>query len=278
METIDFAPAASLSLEALADLFTRSFEQYFYPGTMTAADLAARVRVEQIDLWRSTVLRVAEEPAGLALLAVRPGEAWCGGFGIVLARRGQGLAQQLADAMVSGARVSGAPKLRLEVLARNERAVRVYRRAGFRTLRDLLVLEWRRPEGHAPAGTPVMGEAEPRALLRHFDALHRQPAAWQRDLPALLARSGLRGYALGPAESPRAYALVQPAADGAARIADLAATDEGAARVVADGLQARYARLISVNEPEGSPQALALAAAGFAEVDRQHEMELSMGG
>ena len=70
-EDIRFISAGTLTLEGLAELFTRSFEQYFYPGAVTAADLARRVRVEQIDLWRSPVLVVDGEPAGLALLGLR---------------------------------------------------------------------------------------------------------------------------------------------------------------------------------------------------------------
>src|SRR5690242_5016483 len=63
-----FAPAAAYTLDALSDIFTRSFENYFYPGTTTAAILAARVRTEQIDLQHSLVMCVGDDPAGLALL------------------------------------------------------------------------------------------------------------------------------------------------------------------------------------------------------------------
>jgi GNAT superfamily N-acetyltransferase len=273
-DSIEYIPAAALSLEALADLFTRSFEGYFYPAEMSAADLAWRIRIEAIDLWRSAVLRVGGEPAGLALLAVRADAAWCGGFGIMAGRRGQGLAQGLAEEMVSRAREAGVRRLRLEVLTRNERAARVYERAGLQTVRDLLVLGWQRPDGAPASETPALAEHEPRALLRHFEALHPHEPAWQRDLPSLLGRWPIDGYALGDPASPEAYSLLRPAADGAALLADLGAGEEGAAGRLIAGLQARFPRITSVNEPAGSPQAEALLAAGFSEVDRQHEMEL----
>src|SRR3954466_10842646 len=76
---VTFASAAAYTLDALGDIFTRSFENYFYPGTTTAAILAARVRTEQIDLQRSLVMRVGDAPAGLALLGLRSDRAWCGG-------------------------------------------------------------------------------------------------------------------------------------------------------------------------------------------------------
>jgi GNAT superfamily N-acetyltransferase len=270
---IEYAPAATLSLEALAELFTRSFEQYFYPATVSAADLSWRVRVEDIDLWRSLVLRVGGEDAGVALLSIRPGAAWCGGFGVTLPRRGRGLAHGLAAEMVAQALEAGVARLRLEVLTRNQRAYKTYERAGFRVTRDLLIVEWRR-EGRPPFAPPEVRAADYRLLLRSFDALHPHEPAWQRDLPSLLTRGPLQGYALGDPEQPRAYALVQPLGEDIARVVDLAADDAEAAGEVLTALQARFVRVSSVNEPEGSPQALALLAAGFAEVDRQHEMDI----
>src|SRR5262245_39558349 len=74
---VTFAPAAAYTLDTLGDIFTRSFENYFYPGTTTAAILAARVRTEQIDLQRSLVMRVSDDLAGIVLLALRGDRAWC---------------------------------------------------------------------------------------------------------------------------------------------------------------------------------------------------------
>ena len=80
-ETPTFLPASAFSLDALGDIFTRSFENYFYPGTMTAAVLAARVRTEQLDLYRSLVMHLGDDVAGIALLGLRSDRAWCGGLG-----------------------------------------------------------------------------------------------------------------------------------------------------------------------------------------------------
>jgi GNAT superfamily N-acetyltransferase len=273
--TIEYAPTAAFSLEVLAELFTRSFEGYFYPAVLTAEGLAWRARIEAIDLWRSVVLHVGGQPAGIALLSVRGATAWCGGFGIMPAFRGRGLAHGLAAELVSRAQEAGAARLRLEVLTRNQQALRTYERAGLRTFRDLLVLEWRRPEEWSPPGTQDdVPQAEPRALLSHFDALHRHEPAWQRDLPSLLARWPLEGYALDDPLRPTAYVLARPGDEGAALIADLAALDATDAMPLIAALQVRYQRLTSVNEVAGSPAAQALLAAGFVEADRQHEMEL----
>jgi len=104
---VTFAPATAYTLDALGDIFTRSFENYFYPGTTTAVTLSARVRIEQIDLYRSLVMQVDDDLAGIALLGLRGDRAWCGGFGVMLPFRGRGLAHALATAMLEQARQQG---------------------------------------------------------------------------------------------------------------------------------------------------------------------------
>jgi RimJ/RimL family protein N-acetyltransferase len=278
-ETPAFMPASAFSLEALGDIFTRSFENYFYPGTMTAALLAARVRTEQLDLHRSLVMRLGDDVAGIALLGLRGDRAWCGGFGVVLPLRGRGLAAGLAAAMLDQARQAGARGCSLEVLTRNQPAINVYQRAGFRPVRDLQVLEWRRsqepPVPHARADDQIVS-LEPTTLLAHFAGLHPVAAAWQRDLPALLARGGMHGLALMGGERLRAYALLTPTPEHGARIEDIGAADFEQAAMLLAALQVRYARLASVNEPADSPLTPAFEAAGFVELDRQHELSVEL--
>jgi RimJ/RimL family protein N-acetyltransferase len=291
-----FLPASAFSLDALGDIFTRSFENYYYPGVTTAAVLAARVRTEQLDLHRSLVMRLGDDVAGIVLLGLRSDRAWCGGFGVTLPFRGRGLAHELATAMLDQARQAGARGCGLEVLTRNQRAIKTYARAGFQPLRDLQVLEWRRPQEPPEFGVQgedqqTMGQVQkklrqqeddnlqssiaqrhPTSLLAHFAALHPAPAAWQRDLPALLVRGGMDGLALMEEERLRAYALLTPTPDRGARIEDVGADDVERAATLLLALQARYARLISVNEPVDSALTPAFEAAGFIEVDRQHEL------
>jgi GNAT superfamily N-acetyltransferase len=277
---VTFAPATGYTLDALGEIFTRSFENYLYPMTLTGAILAMRARTEQIDLQRSLVMQVDDEPAGIALLGLRGERAWCGGFGVALPFRGRGLAHELAVAMIDQARQAGARGCGLEVLTRNQPALRAYARAGFRIVRDLQVLEWR---PHTPAGTggdgapePSLADAPAPGLLAHFAALHPVPAAWQRDLPTLLVRGGMRGLALMNGSRPRAYALFTPVPDGGARIEDVGAQDAGGVALLLAALQARYKRLISVNEPSDSALTAAFAAAGFVEADRQHELWIDL--
>ena len=274
-----FLPATSFALDAFAAIFTHSFEAYFYPSAVTAEQLAWRVRAENIDLYRSLVMLLGDEPIGVALLALRGERAWCSGFGVMLPFRGRGLSHPLALALLDQARQAGARWFGLEVLTRNEPAIRTYLRAGLRIIRDLLVLEWQAGAGRGPGGErpePAVVERAPGELLAHFAALHPIPAAWQRDLPAQLVRAGMRGLALIEADRPTAYLLYRPGEDGAARLMDLGAERSEQAAALLAALQARHMRIASVNEPSDSPFLPAFLAAGFREIDRQHEMGIEL--
>jgi GNAT superfamily N-acetyltransferase len=270
-----FTHASALSLEALADLFTRSFEAYFYPGVTTPQVLARRVVTENIDLLRSVVLLVDGEPSGIALLARRAQQAWCGGMGVTMDQRGRGMAHQLTTEMIRQAREAGASTLTLEVLTRNIAAMRVYERACFEVTRRLLVLVWHLDDEQSPDG-PTLGAADPEALVMgHFANFHPVRAAWQRAPAALLSQPDLRGLTLCEGGELTAYALVTGDSD-ALRLIDLGARDERAARQIILGLQAQASSITSVNEPANSSLTPAFMRVGFVVVDEQHELTLTL--
>jgi ribosomal protein S18 acetylase RimI-like enzyme len=270
MTNFSTCSAAQYDLHTLAGIFTSAFEGYFYPGGTSAVELATRIRLEQIDLALSRVLLAGQEPAGMALLARRGERVWCGGFGVYTPWRGRGLANMLAVDMLGAARAAGARLFELEVLTRNEPAIRAYQRAGLRSRRELLVYSWKRnddaPAGHAPQAE----EAAPAELLEHFGALHPAAPAWQRDLPTLLVREEMRGLALRSQNGLRGYLLYT--GDERVRLHDLAASDGGAARELLAALQACCSSIVSVNEPSDSPLTPAFPETGFAEADRQLDL------
>jgi ribosomal protein S18 acetylase RimI-like enzyme len=276
MSNIQFVPAGTLALDSLAELFTRSFEGYLMPVTLLPEQLAQRIRVEHIDLWRSLVVVADNQPAGLALVALRGTQAWCGGFGIATPWRGQGLAAPLARQMLEEARAGGATQFTLEVLAKNERAARVYQRAGLQITRDLLILEWRQPEGQQPETGPELVPITLADVASHFYDLHQAPAAWQRDLPALLGRGNAQGLALWEGDRLLAYGLYQELPGDGARLLDLGTRTAEAGARLAQRFKQRYTRVLSVNEPADNPGTIGLLKAGLIEIDRQHEMMIAL--
>jgi ribosomal protein S18 acetylase RimI-like enzyme len=272
---INFAPASNYSLIELANIFTRSFAEYFYPGTTTPETLSRRVREEQIDLRASQVLLVDNAPAGIALIARRGARAWCTGFGVMLEHRGHGYAHLLAAAMLDAARNTAVAHFSLEVLTRNERALRVYERAGLRITRRLLILTWRPGENEPPAPPYPLASVDPSELvLTAFTTLHPVPAAWQRHPATLLSLTDAQGLLLRNGEQ-RAYVIVSGTTDHL-RIHDFGAGDASSANLLLGSLKSHARSITSINEPAESPLTAAFLRNGFTVADEQHELEMTI--
>jgi ribosomal protein S18 acetylase RimI-like enzyme len=279
-----FVSAAHVPLEEFAEAFTAGFSGYPIAITFDVSKLSRKARTEQYDLEHSLVAYDGGARVGMAVLAIRGEAGWCGGFGVVPERRGQGLGRRMMAALLENARAAGLRRLTLEVLDENAAALRLYEGAGLRIARDLLVLE--RPEGRRAESSAVGGgalevggealeEAAPSELLPHFARLHAVAPAWQRDLPSLFAARS-RGLRLGPRERPRAYALLSEGLDGKTYLNDLAAEDAAAARELSAHLARLRADLRVINEPEQSLFVAPLLERGFEESMRQHEMLIEL--
>jgi GNAT superfamily N-acetyltransferase len=267
--------AAQVSLQDLAAAFTASFSGYFYPMTLSAEQLSRRVRFEHLDLRRSLLAKEDDELVGMALLGLRGDVAWVGGLGITERYRGRGLSHELMRALISEARGFGSSLLTLEVLRQNQGAIRLYERAGMHIARALHIYA-------RTAGAPVLSEvlplveAPPAALLRHFHRLHLHAPAWQRTLASLLVMNGLRGLCLGEPDRPQAYALLRDWPDGTTYLVDLAAAESAGAEALCAALCHVPGPLRINNEPDDSIFNAPLAAHGFRETERQHEMVMAL--
>ena len=140
---VSFLPGSCFDLDFLADLYTRTFAEYFYPCLVTTAEMEEIVRVEQLDLDRCPVMLFGKEPVGFATLGIRGSESYCRGFGVIVPYRGKGLGHVLCDEMIRLAKDAGARRMVLGVIKENIPALQTYGRAGFQTLREMISLEWR---------------------------------------------------------------------------------------------------------------------------------------
>lgn len=273
-----FVPASSLTFDAFADLYTRSFANYFYPMAQTLEGFAARVRTEQHDLYRSVVLMVDDTPAGQATLALRGDKAWCGGFGIVPEFRGRRLGAPLFAEFVTQARQAGARTLQLEALTRNTAALSVYTGAGLRPTRETRLLEWKRADADLEAASVMPAFAQPANMARIaacFHRLHPVAPVWVRDLSSVLLRKGLLQAQIMRDEVITAYVLFA-AHEGAARIADVGAENAAQAAQLLLQLQTHYATIVCIDAPADSSITAAFDQAGFHEFDRQYELFMSL--
>lgn len=242
---------------------------------MDAAGFRAHVERNDVDLARSRRWTVDGALSGFVLLAFRGERAWVGGFGVVPEFRGRGLAQRYVDDALAIARASGAVTVELEVLVHNGRAIRLYERAGFAPVDELVV--WTR----APLRPP--GDADPEPRTRAFDAAQiaafaRTPAScWQREAQSVAAAAPFEALFVGSPERPDAYAFVRRGER--ASIVDARAHDAAAASTLLAALDAQVPShaMGLVNEPaRGALHDALTARAGWGEFARQYRMRIEL--
>ncbi len=278
-QDVRFLRACSFGVDFLADLYTRTFADYFVPCLVTPEDLAGYIRIEQLDLDRCPVMLVGETPVGFATVGIRGVESYCKGFGVIVPFRGKGLSHPLCEEMVLWAREAGARRMGLGVIKENTRAVSTYQRAGFQPLRELVSLEWQADGTNLPyaeSSPDAVTTADPAALLALFDDLHAVRPIWNRDLPSLREINDLQAVAVFSKGAPAAYVLFQAGSE-AAEIVDLGARvgDAGSQQplqAVLSTLQRQHPTIVCYNEPADNPLLDALLAAGFRETVRRYEL------
>lgn len=275
-----FELAAEYSLVQLADVVTEAFRGYPLPVYESAARLARLVRVYGFDLSHSLVMRAPTgEFAGVSFLGLRGTRAWVTAFGITPAHRGHGLGRELLSRLLDQARAARAEDIRLEVLANNMVARRLYQRAGFTALRELVSLERAAWLPQPPRGTDLHTEhVTVDAAVEAARLLERTPPCWQRESASLLTGSA---YALTVRSSSRLVGCsLHSTRDGAIALHHVAARTDIATGVIqtllpqlVETLPGATGRQITLlNEPEPGGIAPALVAHGFRETMRQLEL------
>jgi len=188
-------PLNSISMQAAAELFNRSFEGYFVPVQFTEETFAAFAQRDDIDFAASQILLSNEEPVGLALIARRKKTSRLGGFGIISGYRGQGAGGWFTRRLLEDARQRGETNMFLEVIAQNENAIRLYEKHGFVKLRRLLGFKAEKPRGNAETDLQPCDQALVLDMIRSH-SLPNLP--WQVDAETL-SRVKAFGYRLGEA-------------------------------------------------------------------------------
>src|SRR3954453_12282778 len=172
---IALRPATSLTLAALAELFTPAYEGYVLPFVIDEPTLRFMVDAFDIDLEASRIAYSNGEPIGLVNLAIRADEAWIGGIGVVPAARRQGVAEGLMRAAHDEARARGVGRVWLGVMEQNEGAFRLYEKLGYEVVREVEV--WTLAEDSAPGLAREVSASEANARIR---ALRTAREPWQR--------------------------------------------------------------------------------------------------
>jgi GNAT superfamily N-acetyltransferase len=172
--TVTFVAAADLAYADLTALLSRAFANYVLPMHPAPRALEARNRIEHVDLFSSLVAQRGQEPVGLALIARRGRMSRIAAMGVVVEARGS-VARRLLASVLDDARGRDDDAMTLECIASNERALRLYRRAGFVTARRLV--GWR-AGALVPEVQPIV-EVEPTQLGRLLARSDDGTLPWQ---------------------------------------------------------------------------------------------------
>lgn len=267
-------PATQLSEPALVDVFNASYSDYLLPMRLTGGAWSEHIAANEIDLACSRVV-LDDEPAALALIAVRDGAGWVGGMGTVPRHRRRGIGEKALTAGLAALSDRGAGVAWLEVIDQNQRASRLYEKLGFAVVRDLVV--WSLP-AH-PADPPAAREIEPSSAHAWIRANRRDREPWQRadaSVAAIAARgTRMRGLAVDRDGEVAAAALVRDDSI-VVDVLQLAAPDEQAAAdlllaAARDGTELRFR-----NVPGDAPASLALERLGARRIATQHEMRVRL--
>lgn len=190
-------PAQNYNPNQLARFFNQAFEGYFMPVNFSAEAMQAFLHRDNVSLEHSHILLSEGQPAGLALISLRPGVSRVAGMGITTNLRGKGAGRWLMELLIQESAKRGETSMKLEVIAQNEPAIRLYEHFGFKKIRRLL--GWKLQAG-SPAPDSripdiIIAEAAIAAVEQH--GLPNLP--WQVDAITLRRMNGLHGFRLGEA-------------------------------------------------------------------------------
>ena len=285
MTSIAFAPAASLPQEEITQAFNLGFTGYYLPMAQTPDGLAQMMRENDVRLDDSIVLYVNGALAGVGLLGIREPRGWIAGMGVAPQWRGQGIGAQLLGQLLSHMVTIGLRCAQLEALEVNTPALALYQRMGFQPMRSLAVYHGPlRLDAFQPAGARSerlqTRAVAPRLALRHFEAFHSVPPAWQRERATLEhVRGALDALGLWNGAQLSAYLLYSRQSggyailDGGSSASEVDARRDDLARLLRTLCESAPESIIrTINTPPGDALGDALGLLGCPVAIRQREL------
>ncbi|MEK3853633.1 GNAT family N-acetyltransferase [Cytobacillus sp. FSL H8-0458] len=132
------------TLEEALTAWNKGFEGYIVPIKMDLQAFVNRMISEDLSPEKSIVVFINGEPCGIIMNGFREINgrkiAWNGGTGIAPEFRGKGLSAALMEEVISIYRAEKAHTAVLEAIEENERAIRLYKKAGYVVTDHLLYL------------------------------------------------------------------------------------------------------------------------------------------
>jgi ribosomal protein S18 acetylase RimI-like enzyme len=181
-----------VSKEQLHRTFLEAFSDYAMDASrVTEESLLARAAKNAVDFDLSVGAFDDGRMVGFVLIGV---DLWQGGLaafdagtGIVPEFRGEGLAKRMFDHALPGLRARGVTRFLLEVLKENERAIRAYRKAGFKTTREFAcyALPFESLAAPAPGGRAATVRAIDRSRVRSLVGEADWQPSWENSFSSI---------------------------------------------------------------------------------------------
>lgn len=165
--TLAFVSAAEIDLPDLANLFNNAFEGYVGGNVnFNTASFAHFLAQEGVDLSLSNIAVQDNQRVALALIARRGSASRLAAMGVAKDVQGQGTGKLLLAHSFKQACERGDRLYTLECIEQNERGVRLYKGAGFKTVRRLVSYRY---SPSSPALSDRVGEQSGRSDLQAID-------------------------------------------------------------------------------------------------------------
>jgi ribosomal protein S18 acetylase RimI-like enzyme len=285
METrLTLTKAADEPIEGLHAAFVDGYQGYYVRVDLPLESFRAKLIREHVDLAASATVRLNDEIVGLGLLSIRGARGWVSSVGVAPEYRGRGLGEALMCWLMDEARARGVQWMWLEVLTQNEPAIRLYRKLGFQSIRQLFILS-RPTDAPRPARPGVRVIELPfERTWPFFDRFHGVRPCWQREWASLEGRKRelkARTITIGPEVIAELLFVRQ---HNQLRQFDLAGDPGFDRRALGKTLlQALHYEFplvegVAINVSEDDPMLLALYDVGYVQTISQYEMVVSLGG
>lgn len=135
---------SQVTLEEALTAWNKGFEGYIVPIKMDIQAFVNRIASEGLSPEKSIVVFMHGEPCGIIMNGFREINgrkiAWNGGTGIAPQYRGKGLSAAMMSEVLSIYKAENAHTAVLEAIEENERAIKLYKKAGYAITDQLLYL------------------------------------------------------------------------------------------------------------------------------------------
>jgi len=247
---INYRFLSTKDFTALHAAFHEAFADYIIPFKLSEAQFENHIAINAVDLNNSVGAFAGGNIVGFTLngfgLWNGKSTVYDAGTGVIPEFRGKGVAARIFEFMTPALKQAGVEQILLEVITENEKAVRLYRKLGFRETRRLLLFEQQKSFDDVARSAAVVREiaAPDWKLLKTF---WDGSTSWQNSVEAMqrgLAQKVVLGAFIG--ETAAGYAIIFPKSG---YIAQIGVNKNYRRRGVATSLLSEMKRISNKDKP-----------------------------